>query len=492
MVVVTWAGIRLNRGRLILAQLHNLWTFTRGMVGMPAHVALVLVSIATASSMMRLLAGLRLTSWIRSRVLIVVIDRTILTSLPCLRVDWRCTLLSCQFTCMSALLTVCRRSSLYILSDQNAVTSLLYLSSRWWSLQRWLRKVTMIVWLPSFRLLLETCKWNGHSFWLDVCRGWRPIVHQDPLRSHLWTRLKGTMRWPDMIVRSHATTIWTRIMSWVLIVSCCSPIWIHLRCRLLIKTLEAGIFTFGCWMLALCNRIFLSKSHRFGLACLSICSSCISGLNLCPSELCFLSFHSVNELEHKAHFPINCCVWCKEFLDLKGSVQIKNLCKHSEHILHKGIVVLSNQTILALILDKIGNGTRVNQKDEVDRWQVDTGISRQDSNTIKVRFMSFTVMAWLTCQLKYGSCTSKRLALAWAFGFSSAATAHFFSLEVCFAVRASGTQMLPGGAKSCGVPDLVPMRLVSPCRSEVQVDSRRTGGCVCASSTSSFSFKFRV
>ena len=182
-------------------------------------------------------------------------------------------------------------------------------------------------------------------------------------------------------------------MSCVLIVSCSCPIWIHLRCRLLIKTLEAGIFTFGRWMLALRNRIFLSKSHRFGLACLSICSSCISRLNLCPCQLCFLSFDRVDELEHKAHFPINCCVWCKEFLDLKGSVQIKNLCKHSEHILHKGIVVLSNQTILALILDKIGNGTRVNQEDEVDRWQVDTGISRQDSNTIKVRFMSFTVMA---------------------------------------------------------------------------------------------------
>ena len=54
---------------------------------MPAHIALVLVSIATASCMMWLLAALRLTSWIRSRVLIVVIDCTILTSLPCLRVD---------------------------------------------------------------------------------------------------------------------------------------------------------------------------------------------------------------------------------------------------------------------------------------------------------------------------------------------------------------------------------------------------------------------
>ena len=52
------------------------------MVGMPTHVALVLVSIATASSMIWLLAGLMLTSWIRSRVLIVVIDRTVLTSLP--------------------------------------------------------------------------------------------------------------------------------------------------------------------------------------------------------------------------------------------------------------------------------------------------------------------------------------------------------------------------------------------------------------------------
>ena len=100
-----------------------------------------------------------------------------------------------------------------------------------------------------------------------------------------------------------------------------------------------------------------------------------------PSELCFLSFYSVDKLEHKAHFPINCCVWCEEFLDLKGGMQIEDLGKHSEHVLHKGIVVLSNQTILALILDKIGNRTRVNQKDEVDRWQVDTGISRQDSKT---------------------------------------------------------------------------------------------------------------
>ena len=83
-----------------------------------------------------------------------------------------------------------------------------------------------------------------------------------------------------------------------------------------------------------------------------------------------LVLDSVDQVEHEADFPINCRIGSEELLNLKGRHQVEDFGEDTEDVLHEGVVVLGDQTVLALVLDVVSHRTRVDQQDKVDGRQV--------------------------------------------------------------------------------------------------------------------------
>ena len=83
-----------------------------------------------------------------------------------------------------------------------------------------------------------------------------------------------------------------------------------------------------------------------------------------------LILDSVDQVEHEADLPINGRIGSKELLNLKGRHQVKDFGEDTEDVLHESVVVLGDQTVLALVLDVVSHRARVDQQDKVDGRQV--------------------------------------------------------------------------------------------------------------------------
>ena len=104
-------------------------------------------------------------------------------------------------------------------------------------------------------------------------------------------------------------------------------------------------------------------SFRVGTPCLQ------SGL---------LLLYQVNQGNDEGDLAVDGMARREEFVKLKWWRKAEEGLKHVEDIFHKVVVAVRGQ-LEALLGNVLGNRAGVKQDDEIDRWQVHTGITRKNS-----------------------------------------------------------------------------------------------------------------
>ena len=319
---------------------------------------------------------------------------------------------------------------------------------------------------------MDHVTWHRYSFLLNILRlPIATVVYQNSLRSLLLAYL-----------------VVARLLSLVLVLTCSISISSILQTRILLRILLLILCLIysmrstitrsrrpiiSCSWTRQSNRIFLSEGDYFRFARLfHSCRRRWSGETL--SHLQVLGFYHLDKLQHKSDFAINGSVGSEELLDLEGWMQVKDLCEDPQDILHKGIVILRNQVIVPVFSYEVCHVGWVNQKQEVDRWQINTRVAGKNSVPSKSSLVSRQTQVWrwwkglsLTYQWRCELCTSSVSVLASTFGPSNAIVFHFGASEECF-VASLGIAIKHEVAGPCHFPKLPRSLLCMPARSNAK------------------------
>jgi len=78
------------------------------------------------------------------------------------------------------------------------------------------------------------------------------------------------------------------------------------------------------------DRVIFAESDHLGLR-----------LTVASAELCMTRLHHSDEGKNERHFAVNGHIGCEEVFELEGRTVFEQFGEHGHHILHEGVVVLS-------------------------------------------------------------------------------------------------------------------------------------------------------